>query len=104
MRYWLNKFLLRIEENAKRGNKNGLFVGDSLTIADLKFSQLEFYLMQLVPGAQAVLNEDKYQPLMANMNAVKNNDKIKAFLDEWNNREYVKESFAALKKAGLIIV
>merc|ERR1712241_880044 len=35
--YWLKKFEDRLEENEKRGNKNGFFVGDSITIADLKF-------------------------------------------------------------------
>lgn len=34
--YWLGKFEARLEENEKRGNKNGYFVGDKLTIADLK--------------------------------------------------------------------
>lgn len=104
LRYWLDKFVARIEENAKRGNKNGLFVGDSLTIADLKFSQIEFYLILIIPGAQAVFKEDKYKSLMANMDAVKKNEKLKAFLDEWSNRDYVKEAFAALRKAGIIVV
>ena len=72
MRYWLDKFVLRIEENAKRGNKNGLFVGDSLTIADLKFIQIEFFTIKIIPGAQAILNEDKYKALIANMNYVIN--------------------------------
>ena len=98
LRYWLDKFVARIDENAKRGNKNGLFVGDTLTIADLKFTQLEFYLVLIIPGAQAVLKEDKYKSLVANMDAVKKDEKIKTLLDEFNNREYVKESFAALKK------
>ena len=104
LRYWLDKFLLRIEENKKKENKNGLFVGDSLTIADLKFNQFEFYLIRMVPGAQDVLNEDKYKPLMANMDYVKNNDKIKAFLDEWENRKYVKQAFDGLKKAKIIVI
>eukprot|EP00486_Rosalina_sp_Unknown_P005963 CAMPEP_0201564618 /NCGR_PEP_ID=MMETSP0190_2-20130828/3067_1 /ASSEMBLY_ACC=CAM_ASM_000263 /TAXON_ID=37353 /ORGANISM="Rosalina sp." /LENGTH=247 /DNA_ID=CAMNT_0047981027 /DNA_START=60 /DNA_END=803 /DNA_ORIENTATION=- len=104
LRYWLDKFVARIDENAKRGNKNGLFVGDTLTIADLKFSQIEFYVINIIPGAQAVFNEDKYKPLIANMDAVKKNDKIKAFLDEFANRESNKEALAALKKMGLIVV
>ena len=32
--YW--KYIRRLQENAKRGNKNGYFVGDKLTVADLK--------------------------------------------------------------------
>merc|ERR1711902_459524 len=35
--YWLKKFEARLEENEKRGNKNGFFVGDSISIADFKF-------------------------------------------------------------------
>eukprot|EP01083_Nonionella_stella_P072997 197082_1 len=34
--FWFSKFEQRLEENEKRGNKKGYFVGDSLTIADLK--------------------------------------------------------------------
>lgn len=34
--YWMKKFEARLEENEKRGNKNGLFVGDTISIADLK--------------------------------------------------------------------
>jgi len=34
--YWFNKFDLRLTENEARGNKNGFFVGDSMTVADLK--------------------------------------------------------------------
>eukprot|EP01084_Bolivina_argentea_P207309 353723_1 len=35
--YWLHKFENRLEENEKRGNLNGYFVGNALTVADLKF-------------------------------------------------------------------
>lgn len=35
--YWLNKFEKRLEENEKRGFENGYFVGNGVTIADLKF-------------------------------------------------------------------
>jgi len=103
LRYWMDKFLCRIDENAKRGNKNGLFVGDSLTIADLKFTQIEFYLIQIIPGAEAVLKEEKYKPLMNVINSVKTNDKLKAFLDEWEKRDNVKAAFEGLKKAGIIV-
>ena len=104
LRYWLDKFVARIEENAKRGNKNGLFVGDTLTIADLKFTQIEFYLISIVPGAQAVLKEDKYKSLMANIDSVKKNEKIKSFLNEFNDRDYVKKAVGELKKWGIIVV
>jgi len=35
--YWLNKFELRLTENEARGNKTGFFVGDSMTVADIKY-------------------------------------------------------------------
>ena len=38
------------------------------------------------------------------MDYVKNNDKIKAFLDEWENRKYVKQAFDGLKKAKIIVI
>ena len=103
LRYWLDKFLMRIEENAKRGNKNGLFVGDTLTIADLKFFQFEFYLIGLTYGAKDVFAEEKYKPLLNIFESVKKNDKIKEFLSEWENREYVKTAFEELRKAGILV-
>ena len=36
--YWLVKFSNRLEENEKRGHKNGFVVGDALTVADLALS------------------------------------------------------------------
>lgn len=103
LRYWMDKFLCRINENTKRGNKNGLFVGDSLTIADIKFTQIEFYLIQIIPGAEAVLKEDKYKPLMDLITYVKSNEKLKACLDEYLNRENIKAAMEGLKKGGIIV-
>jgi len=34
--YWMTKFDLRLQENEARGNKSGFFVGDSMTVGDLK--------------------------------------------------------------------
>ena len=51
LRYWLDKFVLRIEENAKRGNTKGYFVGDSLTIADIKAVNFAFYVSGMISGA-----------------------------------------------------
>ena len=31
LRYWLDKFLIRIQEAEKRGVKSGLFVGENIT-------------------------------------------------------------------------
>ena len=34
--YWFSKFESRLTENEARGSKNGYFVGDTMTVADLK--------------------------------------------------------------------
>jgi len=103
LRYWLDKFALRIEENAKRGNKNGLYVGDSLTIADLKCFTFEFYVISMIPGANDVLSQDKYKSIINNINYVKNNDTIKTFLNEWEKKENVKAAFDGLRNFGVLI-
>lgn len=92
LRYWLDKFLARIEENEKRGNKNGLFVGDELSIADLKFCGVATYIYGMMPGGKAVLDEDKYKPLLKIFESVKSNDKIKAF------NEQLKKNIGAYKE------
>ena len=38
--YWLNRFELRLKENEDQGFTKGYFVGNSLTIADLKVVSL----------------------------------------------------------------
>eukprot|EP01084_Bolivina_argentea_P075257 136438_1 len=42
--YFLNKFEMRLEENEKRECKKGYFVGDNITVADLKFYYLHKWL------------------------------------------------------------
>ena len=92
LRYWLDRFLDRIEENAKRGNKNGLFVGDELSIADLKFCGIGTYIYGMTPGGKDVMNGDKYKPLLKIFESVKNNEKIKAF------NEQLQKNIAAYKE------
>merc|ERR1719192_773164 len=74
--YWAGKFEARLEENEKRGNKNGFFVGDAITIADLKF-------VGTVGGLARVgkLKEVKetYKRIATLMDAVDKNEKIVAF-------------------------
>merc|ERR1712154_530986 len=88
--YWLGKFEARLEENEKRGNKNGFFVGDSITIADLKFNSV-FTYAGMVPGAMAFVKAG-YKRISALLDAVSNNDKIKAF-----NEVFAKNTAAAVK-------
>merc|ERR1712228_509231 len=48
--YWMGKFENRLEENEKRGNKKGYFVGDSMTVADLKCHYSLNFLLGLDHG------------------------------------------------------
>ena len=84
VRYWMDKFLNRIQETEKRGIKSGLFVGEELTIADLKFSATLKHLMQRVPqfGKDGVMGLDKYKPLLKVVEIVDGNEKIKAFEEQ----------------------
>ena len=94
--YWLNKFESRLEENEKRGNKNGFFVGDSITIADLKYviSQNDqhscimypndrftavFIYAGMITGAMELVKG--YKRISALLEAVPKNEKIKAFAE-----------------------
>merc|ERR1712087_265092 len=79
--YWAGKFEARLEENEKRGNKNGLFVGDSLTIADLKFNEA-IKLMGRVPNALENARKN-FKRIAGLMDAVANNEKIKAFEEQF---------------------
>ena len=46
MTYSLAMFEAYLEENEKRGYKNGFFVGDEMTIADFKAGQIISYLLE----------------------------------------------------------
>merc|ERR1711997_552531 len=88
--YWLGKFELRLKENKERGNKNGFFVGDSITIADLKFNCV-FTYVGMVPGAMDFVKAD-YPLITALLEAVPKNEKIAAF-----NEVFAKNTAAAVK-------
>ena len=78
--YWLKKFELRLEENEKRGNKNGFFVGDSFTVADLKvFAAMEY--IETVPDVDAgelFKAVPKLPAFVAQMNAIEKIQDFKA--------------------------
>ena len=92
LRYWLDKFVARIQENEKRGNKNGLFVGDELGIGELKFGGIMTYIYGMCPGSKAVFEEEKYKPILKMWESVKSNEKIKAF------NEQLQKNIAAYKE------
>jgi len=90
--YWMGKFELRLEENEKRGNKNGLLVGDSITIADLKFVSVFTYI-GMVPKAMDFVKEN-FKRVAALAEAVPKNEKIAAF------NEVFAKNMEAAKKDG----
>jgi len=81
--YWFSKFENRLTENEARGFKNGYFVGDSMTVADLK----AFYGMNgLMSGGWDHLD---VSPLMKDI------PKIAAFVKKMNEDEGIKKFNAA---------
>eukprot|EP00485_Elphidium_margaritaceum_P012390 CAMPEP_0202686060 /NCGR_PEP_ID=MMETSP1385-20130828/1850_1 /ASSEMBLY_ACC=CAM_ASM_000861 /TAXON_ID=933848 /ORGANISM="Elphidium margaritaceum" /LENGTH=253 /DNA_ID=CAMNT_0049340559 /DNA_START=58 /DNA_END=819 /DNA_ORIENTATION=+ len=87
MRYWLDKFVDRLDENAKRGNKNGFLVGDALTLADLRTAWVMNAVMMVCPGAdreKGVLSEEKYKPLLKLIDTTMANETIKAYIKQYD--------------------
>eukprot|EP01084_Bolivina_argentea_P115582 205512_1 len=82
--YWSAKFEARLEENEKRGNKNGYFVGNNITIADLKgaagYSFISSY--RGPPGAKDIIS--KCKRLTALIDKVNNNETVKGFKAEFD--------------------
>ena len=95
VRYWLDKFVNRLEENEKRGNKNGFFVGDTITIADLKAYSSFSGVETRFPGGDSktgLLSDEKYKPILKFIEAVSSNEKVKAF------KEQFEKNMAAFKE------
>ena len=93
-RYWADKFVCRQDEAAKRGVKSGFFVGEDITIAELKFSATFGYLLGNVPPiAKLLTTDDKYKKLVAIREKVEANDKVKAF-----NEQFAKNTAAFKEK------
>merc|ERR1719148_522214 len=74
--YWLGKFEARLEENAKRGNTKGGFVGDTFTVADCKVFSAVVYMGMLPKGMELV---GKYERFGAFLKAFGEDGRIKAF-------------------------
>lgn len=78
--YWFGKFNARLQENEKRGNKSGFFVGDKLSIADYK----AFFIVgdeRLAPGADVLLKPFPYVTKF--IDAVKATPGYKKFRDQF---------------------
>lgn len=83
---FLKKFALRMEENEKRGNKNGFIVGDTLSIADLfLFGAMGSW----ISGYYDHIPKDlfaKHERLDKHFKMIGSVDKIKAFNDKFMPR------------------
>merc|ERR1712130_455228 len=71
--FWFSKFEKRLEENEKRGCKEGLFVGDDVTIADLK----AFYRIRLIGQLDDIDMDKLLEP----------NKRLKALRDKMKNNK-----------------
>ena len=102
-KYWLSKFESRLEENEKRGNKNGYLVGDKITIADLKFKMIMPVLYTELfkdNGGAQLLN--KYPRILKWVEIIAANQQIKAFEEKFakNMTEYKEKNTDSFKYEG----
>ena len=74
--YWLGKFEQRLEENAERGAKIGYFVGDKLSIADLK-TYSTFDILKMFMGEPAMALLKKYERITKFKGVMDADEKIK---------------------------
>ena len=92
MRAWFDKFELRLKENnVDRNNKNGYFVGDKLTIADLKlFGHLNNYFNgrfeKLYKIPKTFFIDNGYKRINELLEKLRNEPKIKTFIEEYDVR------------------
>jgi len=90
--YWLGKFELRLQENAKRngGDDNaGYVVGNELTIADLKLFELFHGLWLIFESYEDVKVEElvaAYPAIQKHYALVKSNDAVQEFLQKFSLR------------------
>jgi len=76
--YWFGKFEARLTENEARGSKNGYFVGDTLTVADLKWHSCVAFC-QMLPGMDIPKMFKEFPKLGANFAKIDGDEKMKAF-------------------------
>jgi len=76
--YWCGKFENRLAENEARGSKSGYFVGDTLTVADLKFHSMVAFCKNM-PGIDMDKMFKDYPKMGAFFPKVDEDEKMKAF-------------------------
>jgi len=94
--YWFKKFEARLDENEQRGNKSGLFVGDAVTVADLKAYASLGYIKNAL-GDAAVKFIAQFARLAKFMAAMDANEQIKAAKEAYakNYAEFTEAAKAA---------
>jgi len=91
LQYFMGRFEDRLRENKVRGNNNGFFVGDGLTIADLQF----FSIVSILHPETKSLHQISwdgfdysffkgYKSCYEHVLRVADNPTIKAFIDSFN--------------------
>jgi len=80
--YWTGRFEARFNENEARGNKNGFFVGDSMTVADLKY----YVTLKTISALESFPKMDVF---------LKPFPKVAAFWSIMNGNEEIKKFEAA---------
>ena len=86
-RYWAEKFLNRQQEAEKRGVKSGFFIGEELTIAELKFNAGFGFMLERLPPVKSIMESDKFKSLLKIIEAVNGNDKVKAFEEQFKKNQ-----------------
>eukprot|EP01084_Bolivina_argentea_P075256 136436_1 len=105
--YWLNKFEQRLKENEENGNKNGYFVGDNITVADLKFYFVGDWLMSgLLDHLDGNKLMDPNKRCKSLVNSLKQNRSMKRMLNNFaiaqkENKENKKTRFTNFGKTKI---
>ena len=93
LRLWFDKFELRLEENREdRDNKNGYFVGPTLTVADLKvFAHFTNYsngtFEKQLGIKSSIFSDNGYKRIEGFLDKLRNeNTKIKQFIADYDQR------------------
>ena len=104
--YWLNKFESRLQENEKRGNKNGYFVGDKITIADLKaYYMFNFATSGNLDYIDGVKLLEPVKRVTAFIAKIKGDDNMKKFEEAFaaSTKEYKDNKVKSCKRPGKFV-
>ena len=90
--YWLDKFLIRQQEAEQRGIKSGMFIGEQITIAELKFAGGINSMVPYMEQLRSIMGFDKYKSLAKIIKIVYADDKVLL------NEKQFKENKAAFEE------